>query len=173
LRIAVYPGSFDPITNGHKDIAERAARLFDQLIVAVYEHPAKDVMFTAEERIELMRGALARIPNVQVDSFSGLAVEYARRRGAIALVRGLRAVSDFEFEFQMAHMNRNLNPDLEATYLMTTSAYAFLSSSIVKEVAMLGGSLDGMVCDTVAKALRQRAEARQRAGHPPTSNLVP
>ena len=173
MRIAVYPGSFDPFTNGHLDIAQRASKLFDRLIIAVYEHPAKDVLFSAEERLEMARKAVEWIPNVEVDSFSGLAVEYAKARHACALVRGLRAISDFEFEFQIAHMNRNLNPDLEATFLMTSSAYAFLSSSIVKEVAKLGGSLQGLVPEHVEAALRRKYDARTRASEPPTSNLVP
>jgi len=173
LRIAVYPGSFDPFTNGHMDIAQRAAKLFDRLIVAVYEHPAKDVLFSAPERVDMARKAVAGNANVEVDSFSGLTVEYARRRGACALVRGLRAISDFEFEFQIAHMNRSLYPGLEATFLMTSLPYAFLSSSIVKEIAKLGGSLDGLVPDHVAEALRRKSAMAARAGDPPTSSLVP
>lgn len=173
MRIAVYPGSFDPFTNGHVDIAQRAARLFDRLIVAVYEHPSKDVLFSVEERMEMVRDAVQEVPNVQVDKFSGLTVEYAKRRNACALVRGLRAISDFEFEFQIAHMNRNLNPELEAIFLMTSLPYAFLSSSIVKEIAKLGGSLDGLVPEHVAAALRRKYDGGSLAADPPTSSLVP
>jgi pantetheine-phosphate adenylyltransferase len=173
VRIAIYPGSFDPFTNGHLDIAQRASRLFDRLIIAAYEHPAKDVLFSVEERVEMARKAAAEIPNVEVDSFSGLAVEYAKRRNATVLVRGLRAISDFEFEFQIAHMNRNLSPDLEATFLMTSVQYAFLSSSIVKEIAKLGGSLEGLVPAHVEAALRRRYASSSAKGAPPSSGLVP
>ncbi len=173
MRIAVYPGSFDPFTNGHLDIAQRASQLFDHLIVAVYEHPAKDVLFSARDRVDMARKAVEAIPNVEVDSFSGLTVQYAQRRQACALVRGLRAISDFEFEFQIAHMNRNLCPDLEATFLMTSLPYAFLSSSIVKEIAKLGGSLEGLVPVHVIAALRHKYDLAAKNGDPPTSNLVP
>lgn len=173
MRVAVYPGSFDPFTNGHVDIAQRAARLFDHLIIAVYEHPAKDVLFSSAERVDMVRKAVEGIPNVQVDSFSGLTVEYAKRQNACSLVRGLRAISDFEFEFQIAHMNRSLSPDAEATFLMTSLPYAFLSSSIVKEIAKLGGKLNGLVPGHVEAALRQRFDACSGAAGPPTSSLVP
>ncbi len=173
MRIAIYPGTFDPFHNGHLDIALRAARLFDHLIVAVYEHPAKDVLFSADERVEIARRAVENVSNVEVDRFSGLAVEYAKARKACALVRGLRAISDFEFEFEIAHMNRKLNPDIEATFLMTSLPYAFLRSSIVKEIAKLGGSLDGLVSEYAALELRMKFEAHARAGDLPTSSLVP
>ncbi len=173
MRIAIYPGTFDPFHNGHLDIANRASKLFDQLIVAVYEHPAKDALFSAQERLELARQACDAIPNVEVESFSGLAVEYARSKKACALVRGLRAISDFEFELEIAHMNRILNPEVEATFLMTSLPYAFLRSSIVKEIAKLGGPLDGLVPAGVAAALRRKYEARAKAGDLPTSSLVP
>lgn len=173
MRVAIYPGTFDPFHNGHLDIALRAARLFDRLIVAVYEHPEKNVLFTAEERWQLAQRAVKPVSNIEVEQFSGLAVDYAKARGACALVRGLRAISDFEFEFEIAHMNRKLNPDLEATFLMTSSAYAFLRASIVKEIAKLGGSLDGLVPEHVAMALKTKFEARARAGGLPTSSLVP
>jgi pantetheine-phosphate adenylyltransferase len=173
VRIAIYPGSFDPFTNGHLDIAQRAAKLFDRLVIAAYEHPSKDVLFSIEERVEMARRATQEIPNVEVDSFSGLAVEYARKRSATVLVRGLRAISDFEFEFQIAHMNRNLSSELEATFLMTSLQYAFLSSSIVKEIARLGGALEGLVPSHVEAALRGKYASRSALGIPPYSGLVP
>lgn len=173
MRIAIYPGTFDPFHNGHQDIALRAARLFDRLIVAVYEYPGKDVLFSTQERLEIAQRAVAPFPNIDVELFSGLAVEYAKARKACALVRGLRAISDFEYEFEIAHMNRRLNPEVEAVFLMTSLPYAFLRSSIVKEIAKLGGSLEGLVPDDVGEALRREYEARARAGGLPTSNLVP
>ncbi len=173
MRTAIYPGTFDPFHNGHLDIALRASRLFDRLIVAVYEYPGKDVLFSAQERLEIARQATAPYPSISVELFSGLAVEYAKKQQASALVRGMRAISDFEYEFEIAHMNRNLNPDVEAVFLMTSLPYAFLRSSIVKEIAKLGGSLDGLVPDYVKETLRRKYEARARAGGLPTSNLVP
>ncbi|MHB0868219.1 MAG: pantetheine-phosphate adenylyltransferase [Chloroflexota bacterium] len=173
MRIAIYPGTFDPFHNGHLDITQRASRLFDELIVAVYEHPEKNALFSAAERLEIARKACESIPNVQVESFSGLAVEYSRVKKASALVRGLRAISDFEFEFEIAHMNRKLYPEVEATFLMTSLPYSFLRSSIVKEIAKLGGSLEGLVPRHVEEALRRKYEARARAGGLPTSSLVP
>lgn len=173
MRTAVYPGSFDPFTNGHLDIAQRAARLFDRLVIAVYENPAKDVLFSSEERVEMARKAVEGISNVEVESFSGLTVEYAKSLNAGVLVRGLRAISDFEFEFQIAHMNRTLSQDLEAAFLMTSLQYAFLSSSIVKEIAGLGGKLEGLVPEHVEAALRQRYGSRSPLHNPPPSGLVP
>lgn len=172
MRIAIYPGTFDPFTNGHLDIAERAAKLFDRLVVAIYRHSAKDVLFSTEERVDLARRAVQAIPNVEVESFVGLTVDYAKERSACALVRGLRAISDFEYEFEIAHMNRNLNPELEATFLMSSLPYTFLRSSIVKEIAALGGSLDGLVPPHVAVAMRQKYNGRLRA-KPPRSNTLP
>lgn len=166
MRIALYPGSFDPFTNGHLDIAQRAAKLFDKLIVAVYEHPTKNVLFSAEERVEMVRQAVEGVPKIEAASFSGLSVEYARSRNACALVRGLRALSDFDYEFQIALMNRNLSPDLEATFLMTSLPYVFLSSSIVKEIAKLGGPLDGLVPAQVEGALRRKLGAPSGSATP-------
>ncbi len=172
MRTAIYPGTFDPFHNGHLDITQRAAKLFDNLIVAVYQHPEKNALFSARERLEIARDACSGIPNVQVESFSGLAVEYAKKKNACALVRGLRAISDFEYEFEIAHMNRKLNPEVEATFLMTSLPYSFLRSSIVKEIAKLGGSLAELVPESVEQALRQKYEERARAGGLPTSSLV-
>jgi len=173
VRVAIYPGTFDPFHNGHLDIAVRAARLFDRLIVAVYEHPEKDELFTAEERWRLARDAINPASNIEVERFSGLAVEYAKAKGACALVRGLRAISDFEFELEIAHMNRRMSKEVEATFLMTTAEFAFLRSSIVKEIAKLDGPLGDLVPKHVDAALRAKFDARAKAGGLPTSNLVP
>lgn len=159
MRTALYPGTFDPVTNGHIDIAARAAKLFDQLIVAIYvgsEQTGKQPMFSVENRVGFARQALGHVGNVSVDTFDGLLVDYARRVGAQTIVRGLRAVSDFEYEFQLAHMYHHLDPELEIVCLMTSSEQSFISSSIIKEVASLGGSIDELVPPAVAKALRQR-----------------
>ncbi|RME21254.1 MAG: pantetheine-phosphate adenylyltransferase, partial [Deltaproteobacteria bacterium] len=133
--LAIYPGSFDPFTNGHLDIVKRAARLFSRLIVAVAVNVRKVPTFTVEERVEMMKESLAGMDNVEVDSFSGLLVDYARERGAKVIIRGLRALSDFENEFQMAHMNRGLYPELETLFMMTCQEYFYVSSQTVKEVA--------------------------------------
>jgi len=166
VTIAVFPATFDPITNGHVDIAERAARLFERVIMAVFDHnpPIKEPLFSTEERVDLVRQAVAHIPNVEVDRYSGLTVEYARSRGAKVLIRGLRVVSDFEAEFKMAHMNRTLAPEIETVSLMASPEHAFLSSSLVREVALLGGDVSAMVPPAVAEALRAKALAFN-AGH--------
>ncbi len=161
MNLAIYPGSFDPLTNGHLDVALRAARLFDHLVLGVYEGSRKQgAMFTIPERVALAREALEECGDplarkIEVTRFSGLAVTYARERGAIALVRGLRAVSDFEYEFQYAHMNEHLAPDIEVVSLMTSSATSFISSSFIREVASLGGRLDGLVPESIERALRK------------------
>jgi pantetheine-phosphate adenylyltransferase len=154
--IAVYPGSFDPITNGHLDLVERAARLCDRLIVAVLRNEEKQPLFTVEERMEMLHETVRGYPNVEVDSFDGLLVDYARRRGAAVLVRGIRAISDYEYELQMALMNRRLCPDVETIFLMSGEAYSFLSSRIVKEVIRLGGDISGLVPAPVEARLRDR-----------------
>lgn len=145
MRIAVYPGSFDPVTNGHIDIIERAAGLFDRVIVAVFRHPTKTPLFTREERVEMLQTVTSHLPNVEVDSFNGLLVDYARQRSASVVVRGLRVMSDFENEFLMALTNHKLNDNLETVFLMTNSKYSFLSSSVVKEIALFGGSVEDLV----------------------------
>ncbi|MCL5257010.1 MAG: pantetheine-phosphate adenylyltransferase [Chloroflexi bacterium] len=157
--VAVYPGTFDPVTNGHLDIVVRAARLFDRLIVGIYEESPKNVLFSTGERVEMMSEAVSYLPNVSVQPYSGLTVEFAKRVGARTLVRGLRAISDFELEIQMAHMNRELAPEIEFVLLMTSVNYAFLSSSIVKEVACLGGDISGLVPEGVAVSLRRKYNA--------------
>ncbi|HQY30594.1 MAG TPA: pantetheine-phosphate adenylyltransferase [Thermomicrobiales bacterium] len=157
MRTAIYPGSFDPVTNGHVDVARRAARLFDRVIVAVYERSGKPgALFDATERVALARLALSDVPHITVETFSGLAVEYARQCGATTIVRGLRAVSDFEYEFKMAHMNAHLAPEVDVVCLMTSSRHSFVSSSLIREVASLGGNLDGLVPDHVRLALEER-----------------
>jgi pantetheine-phosphate adenylyltransferase len=156
-RRAVYPGSFDPVTNGHLDIVRRAAGLFGGLVVAVLENPAKDHLFTADERIGFLRAATRRIRNVEVAPFDGLLVDFMRRARADVFVRGLRFVSDFEYEFQMALMNRSLDPGVEAAFLVAAPETTHVSSSLVKEVARLGRDVSRFVPPAVAKALRERS----------------
>ncbi|MGB2798936.1 MAG: pantetheine-phosphate adenylyltransferase [Dehalococcoidia bacterium] len=156
MSIALYPGSFDPVTNGHVDIAERAATLFEQVVVAVYDAPPKHLLFTTEERVELMRKALAHLPNIRVEPYSGLTVDFAKKINAKALVRGLRVSSDFEREFEMALMNKKLAPDLELVCFMTNLEYQFVSSSLIKEACKLGGYIDDLVPEHVALAMREK-----------------
>jgi len=156
LAIALYPGSFDPVTKGHIDVAERAASLFEELIVAIYDAPPKHLLFSTEERVELMRKALSHIPNVRVDSFSGLTVEFAKKVKADVIVRGLRVSSDFEKEYEMALMNRKLAPEVELVCFMTDLEYEFVSSSLLKEICKLGGSIEDFVPEHVAAALREK-----------------
>jgi pantetheine-phosphate adenylyltransferase len=155
-RIAVYPGSFDPITNGHLDIILRGLKIFDQLIVAVAQNKNKKSLFSIDERLELIREAVRDYPQVKVDYFTGLLVSYMTRQGARVVLRGLRAVSDFENEFQLAQMNRSLNPEMETLFMMTSVPYAYLSSSILKEVASMGGSLDSFAPPCVQAALASK-----------------
>ena len=143
-RRAIYPGSFDPVTNGHLDIVERASGLFDEVIVAVSTDTGKDPLFTTEERVEMLREACRHLSNVRIDSFEGLLVRYAVSQSANVIVKGLRALSDFEFEFEMALMNRRLDEGIETVFMMTNAEYSYLSSSIVKEVAVFGGSVEGL-----------------------------
>jgi pantetheine-phosphate adenylyltransferase len=154
--VALYPGTFDPLHNGHLDLIQRACRLFDRLIVAVYDMPDKRLLFNTDEREQLIRESVAGLPQVEVASYSTLTVEYAVARGAKALIRGLRATTDFDFEFQVALMNRHLNPNIEALFVMTAHEHAHLSSTLVKEVARLGGQIDGFVPAPVARALIQK-----------------
>jgi pantetheine-phosphate adenylyltransferase len=155
-RIALYPGSFDPMTRGHLDILERACLIFDRIVVAVLENPSKTPLFTTAERVELIRASIDGGDRVEVGSFSGLTVDYAREVGAIAIVRGLRVTSDFENEFQMTLMNRRLNPDVHTVFLMTSFSNVFISSSIIKEVFRLGGAIDDAVPPPCAEALRRK-----------------
>ena len=153
MTIAIYPGSFDPVTNGHLDIVDRAAPLFDELIISVYDVPMKKLMFSTEERVELMKKAVAHIPNIRVVSYSGLTVAFAREMNARVIVRGLRMISDFEREFEMALMNKKLAPDIELVCLMTSLEYQFISSSLLKEACQLGGDISNLVPKQVADAL--------------------
>jgi len=161
LTIAIYPGSFDPITNGHLDIAIRAAKLFDKVIIGVYDTPNKHLLFTTEERVNLVGEAIADLPNVEVESFSGLTVDFANKVGAQVMVRGLRVSADFEREFDLAMMNKKLFPELELVCLMANLKYQFLSSSLLKEAASLGGDIDDLVPHSVAEALKKKTQ-RQR-----------
>ena len=161
--IAVYPGSFDPITNGHLDLIQRALKIFDHIVVAVATNAFKKSLFTIEERMEMIRGSLADNPNISIDSFDGLLVKYAKARKARAILRGLRAVTDFEYEFQLAMMNRRLEPEIETVFLMTGLRWVFLSSSILKEAAMHGGDIEGMVPEIVFQKLREKFELLRKA----------
>jgi len=160
LTIAIYPGSFDPITNGHLDIVTRAAKLFEKLIVGIYDAPDKNVLFTTEERVELVRQAIANLPNVEVEPYSGLTVDFAKKVKAQTMVRGLRISADFQREFDMAMMNKRLFPELELVCLMSTLGYQFLSSDLLKEVARLDGNIDEFVPNHVAEALKKKVKRR-------------
>lgn len=156
FRIALYPGSFDPITNGHLDIIKRSLSLFDKIIIAVNDNPLKDFLFTTKERVKMIKEVLNTFPKIEVESFQGLLVHYAERKGARFIIRGLRAVSDFEYEFQMDLMNRKLNPEIETVYLMTDQKYSYLSSSVVKEIARLDGCTKDLVPDLVGRRLLEK-----------------
>jgi pantetheine-phosphate adenylyltransferase len=159
MRTAIYPGSFDPFTNGHLDVVQRASRLFDRVIVAVAVNAGKNPLFSADERRGMVSKSIAQIPNVEADAFDGLLVEYVRKHSAQAVLRGLRAISDFEFEFQMALMNRKLNEEFETIFMMPKDTYTFLSSRIVKEIARLGGDVSPFVSPHVQAALAGRLAA--------------
>ena len=163
--VAIYPGSFDPLTNGHVDIIQRGARIFDRIVVAILFNIEKAPLFTVPERVAIARDVFRPWPNVEVDTFDGLLVDYARRKGATAIVRGLRAISDFEYEMQMALMNRRLNPDVETVFMMPAEPYTYVSSRLVKEVVALGGVVTGLVPEIVETRLREKKLARttQRA----------
>jgi pantetheine-phosphate adenylyltransferase len=156
LKAALYPGTFDPITRGHIDIAARAASLFDRVIVGVYDTPNKALLFDTTARVELAREALGHLANVEVRAYTGLTVEFAAELGAAVLVRGLRAYSDFENELQMAHQNRQMRPTIETVCLMTSLEYSFLSSTLLREIARFGGEVNGLVPEHVERALRAR-----------------
>ena len=156
MSIAVYPGSFDPITNGHIDLIERARKIFDKLIVAVAENPGKEPLFTIEERIDMVKKTTENFENVVVDQISGLTVDYVREHGASVIIRGLRAISDFEYELQMALMNRKLNSQIETIFLMPNLQYSYVKSSHIKEIAKLGACLDGLTPDLVIEMLREK-----------------
>ncbi len=166
-RTALFPGTFDPFTNGHLDLTRRAARLFDRVVVAVAHNPGKGTLFPAAERVAMIRAATRSLRGVEVVDFADLVVDCARRMRAQVMIRGLRAVSDFEFEFQMALMNRRLSPLLEVVFLMPSQEYTYLNSTLVKEVARLGGSVSGLVPPRVERRLLQALERARRAAVPP------
>jgi pantetheine-phosphate adenylyltransferase len=162
MRIAICPGSFDPLTNGHLDVIQRATKLFDRVIVAVAHNESKQPFFTLAERLDLTTRALRHLPTVEVDSFDSLLVDYVEERGAQAIVRGLRAVSDFEFEFQLALMNRNMNERVETIFMMPKDTYTYLSSRMIKEIARLGGDVGAFVPTHIKEALQKRFEEISR-----------
>lgn len=155
-KIAIYPGSFDPITNGHLDIIKRVRFLFDKIVIAINDNPLKPFLFTASERVEMIKEILSDLSGIEVESFRGLLVRYAEKKGSRFIVRGLRALSDFEHEFQMDLMNRKLNPQIETVYLMTRQSYSYLSSSIIKEIIQLGGDTPSLIPDSVRKRLQEK-----------------
>ena len=158
-RLAIFPGSFDPLTNGHVDIVLRSAHLFERILVAVLVNPEKKPLFTPDERVAIIREVFKEYPNVEVDTFGGLLVDYARKRRASAIIRGVRAVSDFEFEFQMALMNRHIEPTLETVFMMPAEQYTYLSSRLTKEVFSLGGNVTGLVPPAVEVRMKQKQKA--------------
>ena len=162
MRTAIYPGSFDPLTNGHLDVVQRAAKLFDRVLVAVAKNEGKHPLFTLDERLALVKTSIEHLPNVEADSFDSLLVEYVVSRKAQAIVRGLRAISDFEFEFQLALMNRKLNENIETIFMMPKDTYTFLSSGIVKEIARLGGDVGSFVPAPVQTALVRKFSSAKR-----------
>jgi pantetheine-phosphate adenylyltransferase len=169
MRTAVYPGSFDPITNGHLDVIKRAARLFDRVIVAVAINEGKTPLFSMSCRKELTARAVEALPNVEVDTFTGLLVEYVHSKGGEAVIRGLRAVSDFEFEFQLALMNRKLNEKVETIFMMPKESYTFISSRMIKEVARLGGDISAFVPAHVEAALKEKLSGRKKPAAGPNN----
>ena len=164
MKLAVYPGSFDPLTNGHVDIIERGTHLFDKIIVAILVNVDKSPLFTMQERVEIMRDVFKAQPNVEVDTFDGLLVDYATRRHADVIVRGLRALSDFESEFQMALMNRRLGPHIETVFMMPAEQYTYISSRLIKEVFSLGGQVRGLVPEIVEARLRGKQREKANVG---------
>jgi pantetheine-phosphate adenylyltransferase len=161
-RLAIYPGSFDPVTNGHMDIIKRGLGLFDKIIVAILKNSSKNPLFSIEERMEILKESLKELPNIEVDTFSGLLVDYATQKKATAILRGMRAVSDFEYEFQLALMNRRLNRKVETVFLMTGLRWIFTSSSIIKEAARFGGDISDMVPPFVNEKLKEKFDLSPR-----------
>lgn len=159
-RIAIYPGTFDPFTNGHLDIAERAAKLFDKVIITIASNTKKAPLFSIEDRIDFINNATEHMPNVVADNFQGLLVDYVNNKKAVAIIRGLRAISDFEFEFQMALMNRSLNREITTVFLMPHEKYTYLNSSIIREVAEFGGNVEKLVTPLVARKLKEKFEKK-------------
>ena len=162
---AIYPGSFDPLTNGHLDLIERGSKIFEELIVAILRNPEKDPLFAVDERREMLEQMVSPYPNVRVDTFEGLLVEYAIKKKAKAVLRGIRAISDYEYELQMALMNRKLQPQLETVFMMPAEAYSYLSSRLVKEIFRLGGSVRGLVPELVEQKLREKFDRIEVRNH--------
>ncbi|CEJ43309.1 pantetheine-phosphate adenylyltransferase [Umezakia ovalisporum] len=171
--IAIYPGSFDPITLGHLDIIERGSRLFEQVIVAVLRNPQKIPLFTVQERLDQIRLTTQHLSNVEVDGFDGLTVNYAQKRHAQVLLRGLRAISDFEVELQMAHTNKTISTQIETVFLATSNEYSFLSSSVVKEIARFGGSIDHLVPQQIAQDIYKCYNHTSPMANPTTTEVIP
>ncbi len=156
MRVAIYPGSFDPITNGHMDVIKRASKVFDKLIVAVVKNPNKISLFSVTERMEFIGRAITGCPNIEVDHFEGLLIDYVKSKNAQVIIKGLRAISDFEYEFQMALMNRKLDPQIETLFMMTSHKYSYLSSSIVKEIGKLGGCIGDLVPEVILPDIQKK-----------------
>ena len=156
MNIAIYPGSFDPVTNGHLDIIERTAKIFDKVIVAILINSSKTPTFTIEEKRDMLKQSTAHIPNVEIEFFDGLLVNFVRKKGARVIVKGLRAISDFEYEFQMAMLNKSVDPEIETLFMMTSNKYSYLSSSIVKELAGLGASLEELVPEVIMNKITEK-----------------
>lgn len=161
MSIAVYPGSFDPVTFGHLDVVERGAKVFDRVIVAVLHNRSKTPLFTVEERVRLLKATTSHLPNVEVDAFNGLLIDYVHSKHAKVIIKGLRAISDFEYEMQMALINKNLDPSIETFFMMTNTQYSFLSSSIVKEIAKYGAPVSDLVPKPVEEALRAKFDLKK------------
>ena len=161
--IAIYPGTFDPVTNGHLDLIARGSKIFDELVVAILRNPEKDPLFTLEERIEMLERMTANFDNVRIDTFDGLLVDYANKQHATAVLRGIRAVSDYEYELQMALMNRKLNPKIETIFMMPAEAYSYLSSRLVREIGQFGGSVHGLVPELVEERLCHKIQKNNHA----------
>ncbi|AJA48157.1 phosphopantetheine adenylyltransferase [Clostridium pasteurianum DSM 525 = ATCC 6013] len=160
MKVAVYPGSFDPITNGHLDIIKRAAKVFDEVIVVILLNPQKKSLFSVEERVELIKKVLKFNKNIKIECYNGLLVDFMREKGAKVIIKGLRAMSDFEYEFQMALMNNKLDPNVETVFMMTRAEYSYLSSSSVKQVAVFGGCIKGLVPDEIIPDIQRKSESQ-------------
>jgi len=171
--IAIYPGTFDPLTNGHLDLISRGSKIFDQLVIAILRNPAKNPLFSLEERIDMLREAASQFENVRVDSFEGLLVDYAQTVHASIILRGIRAISDYEYELQMALMNRKLGPQIETVFMMPAEAFSYVSSRLVKEIVQLGGSVEGLIPELVEKRLRTKVDGMTHSPRRSSSNRRP